>query len=186
MKHNKVIKPLLLVVDDDPETLVMIDELLRDEYRIKVATSGSNAIDIAKDEDIPDLILLDIMMPDLSGFDTCCLLKADPATKSIPIIFLTASTDNDSEVKGLEIGAADFISKPIRPAILKLRIHNILRMKQLQKRIASYALMQKNKVEELSVKADSGLSLKEHVAFLEEQLKTYKDSYDRFVGRHKK
>lgn len=122
-------KPTILVVDDTPDNLTLMSGLLRNLYKVKVANHGEKAIKVAQAPDKPDLILLDIMMPGLSGYDVCKILKDDPATRDIPIIFLTAMTATEDEKKGLEMGAADFITKPVNPPILMARVATQLHVK---------------------------------------------------------
>lgn len=119
----------ILVVDDTPDNLSLINDLLRDTYKVKVATNGEKALRIAGGEDAPDLILLDIMMPDMDGYEVCQKLKDAEATQDIPVIFLTARTDPEDERHGLELGAVDFITKPISPPLLLARVHNHLILK---------------------------------------------------------
>lgn len=132
-------RPTILVVDDSPDNLSLISGLLKDSYKLKVANNGEKAIKIAQAETKPDLILLDVMMPGISGYEVCETLKADPSTKDIPIIFLTAMTGADDEKKGLEIGGADYITKPISPPIVLARVKT-----QLQNKAASDFLRDKN------------------------------------------
>ena len=122
----------ILVVDDTPDNLIMMSELLKDEYKVKVANNGEKALKISQSQTPPDLILLDIMMPVMDGYEVCRQLKANPQTQHIPIIFLTAKTDATDETKGLEIGAIDYITKPINPAILMARVKTHLDIKRMQ------------------------------------------------------
>ncbi|MCP9791526.1 two-component system response regulator [Vulcanococcus limneticus Candia 3F8] len=122
-------RPTVLAVDDTPENLDLMSGLLQDRYRVKVAISGEKALQIARSDDPPDLILLDIMMPGLSGYEVCAQLKQDPATRAIPIIFLTAMTATEDETKGLEMGAVDFITKPVNPPIVLARVATHLQLK---------------------------------------------------------
>ncbi|HRK38293.1 MAG TPA: two-component system response regulator [Burkholderiaceae bacterium] len=122
-------KASVLVVDDTPDNLSLMSGLLKDRYRVKVANNGEKAIKIVQGDSPPDLILLDIMMPGLSGYDVCQILKADPATRDVPIIFLTAMTATEDEKKGLEMGAADFITKPVNPPIVLARVATHLQIK---------------------------------------------------------
>lgn len=122
-------KASVLVVDDTPDNLSLMSGLLKDRYRVKVANNGEKAIKIVQGDSPPDLILLDIMMPGLSGYEVCQILKADPATRHIPIIFLTAMTATEDEKKGLEMGAADFITKPVNPPIVLARVATHLQIK---------------------------------------------------------
>ena len=108
-------KPTILVVDDTPENLSMMSFLLKDLYKVKVANQGQKALRIAASEPRPDLILLDIMMPEMDGYEVCRQLQQDPQTRTIPIIFLTAKASIEDEEFGLELGAVDYITKPISP-----------------------------------------------------------------------
>ncbi len=114
-------KQTILVVDDKEENRLILNELLKLEYKVKTAKNGKIALKIIK-KDLPDLILLDVMMPEMSGFEVCEYLKADMSTSTIPIIFVTANDEDGEEAKGLELGAVDYITKPICPAIVKARI----------------------------------------------------------------
>jgi putative two-component system response regulator len=122
-------KPTVLVVDDTADNLAVISGLLKDLYKIKVAANGEKALQIARSGTPPDLILLDIMMPELSGYEVCTRLKSDPATSNIPVIFLSALSSADDERKGLELGAEDYVTKPVSPAILLARVKTHLRIK---------------------------------------------------------
>ena len=122
-------KPTVLVVDDTPDNLSLMSGLLKDLYKVKVANNGEKAIKIVHSDSPPDLILLDIMMPGLSGYDVCKILKDDHTTRDIPIIFLTAMTATDDEKKGLELGAVDFITKPVNPPIVMARVATQLQVK---------------------------------------------------------
>ena len=119
----------VLIVDDTPDNLSLMSALLKDRYKVKVAPSGDKALKIVRSGSHPDLILLDIMMPELSGYEVCQALKADPATRHIPIIFLTSMAETEDEKKGLEMGAADYITKPIHPPILLARVQTQLNLK---------------------------------------------------------
>jgi putative two-component system response regulator len=118
-----------MVVDDAPDNLALIFGLLKGTYQVMVANSGEKALRLLQGERKPDLILLDIMMPVLSGYDVIQRLKADPATRKIPVMFLTAMSEAADEKKGLEMGAADYITKPISPPILMARIRTQLENK---------------------------------------------------------
>ena len=122
----------ILVVDDAPDNLALMSSVLRDIYRVKVANSGEKALKIATAGPPPDLILLDIMMPGISGYEVCERLKADPVTRDIPVIFLTASAETDDEAHGLELGAVDYIIKPVAPTIVRARIDTHLKLKASQ------------------------------------------------------
>ena len=128
-------KPIVLIVDDTPSNLTLIHGLLKGEYLVKAATGGRNALHIAATVPPPDLILLDVMMPEMAGYEVCARLKADPALADIPVIFLTAMSDVDNEEKGFAVGAVDYITKPVSPPILKARIHTHLALHQAQQRL---------------------------------------------------
>ncbi len=119
----------ILVVDDTPENLTLMSGLLKENYKVKIANSGEKALKIAASETPPNLILLDIMMPGLDGFEVCRQLKNDPETKDIPVIFLTAKSEIEDEKKGLELGAVDYITKPISPPLVMARVKNNLALK---------------------------------------------------------
>jgi putative two-component system response regulator len=122
-------RPTVLVVDDTPDNLVLMSGLLKDDYRVKVANSGERALKIAISDNPPDLILLDIMMPEMDGYEVCKRLKAYPQTRSIPVIFLTAMAEVADETKGLSLGAVDYITKPISPPIVLARVKTHLKLK---------------------------------------------------------
>ena len=119
----------ILLVDDSPDNLILMSNLLKDTYKVKLATSGEKALLIALSDTPPDLILLDIMMPSMDGYEVCWRLKQDRRAMNIPVIFLTSKADVEDERKGLELGAADFISKPINPEIVMARVKNNLSLK---------------------------------------------------------
>lgn len=119
-------KQSILVVDDTPENITILSEVLCDDYRIRVATSGEKALKIIYSDEPPDLILLDIMMPGLSGLEICRRLKANPDRRRIPVIFVTAMSSIEDEERGLAIGAVDYITKPISPPIVKARVRTHL------------------------------------------------------------
>lgn len=122
-------RPLILVVDDTPANLSLMNDLLGTSYRIKAANSGARALRIAAAIPRPDLILLDIMMPEMDGFEVCRQLKADAQTRDIPVIFLTARTEVQDEQIGFQLGAVDYITKPISPPILLSRVQTHLTLK---------------------------------------------------------
>ena len=119
----------ILVVDDTPANLSLMTGLLRDDYKVKAAIDGEKALRIAQASPPPDLILLDIMMPGMDGYEVCRRLKADPATRDIPVIFLTAKSGVEDEKMGLDLGAVDYITKPISPPIVMARVRNHLVLK---------------------------------------------------------
>ena len=126
-------KPSILVVDDTPANLTLMTGLLQDDYQVRAATSGEKALKIACSENPPDLILLDIMMPEMDGHEVCRRLKADEKTYDIPIIFLTAMSEAEDEEKGLKLGAVDYITKPVSPPIALARIYTHITMHRQKK-----------------------------------------------------
>ena len=119
----------LLIVDDTPDNIALLSGLLKNRYRIKVATEGERALRIAALDPPPDLILLDIMMPGMDGYEVCERLKANSHTADIPVIFLTAKVQVEDEEKGLKLGAVDYITKPISPPIVLARVETHLMLK---------------------------------------------------------
>ncbi len=122
-------KATVLVVDDTPDNLSLMSGLLKDDYKVKVANNGEKALKIAQSDSPPDLILLDIMMPGMDGYEVCQHLKSDPATRDIPVIFLTAKVEVEDERRGLELGADDYLTKPVSPPIVMARVKNHLALK---------------------------------------------------------
>jgi CheY-like chemotaxis protein len=109
-------KPTILVVDDTPENLLLISDLLRKDYKVKVANNGTRALAIAQADIPPSLILLDIMMPDMDGYEVCRILKSSPATRDIPVVFLSAKTGDEQKV--LEMGGVGYLTKPVKSVLL--------------------------------------------------------------------
>ncbi len=120
--------PKILVVDDQPVNLQFIAHIFAGSYQVFTAESGQLALDMCHTT-LPDLILLDIMMPEMDGFEVCKRLKTNPATRDIPVIFITAHSDEASETRGLDLGAVDFISKPVNPAVVRARVKTHLTVK---------------------------------------------------------
>ena len=121
----------VLIVDDVEANVSILVDILEDHYDLAVAMDGRTALEIAR-EHPPDLILLDIMMPDMDGYEVCRQLKASPNTADLPVIFVTAMADPDDQTRGLEMGAVDYLTKPISPPILKARVKNHLELKWLR------------------------------------------------------
>jgi signal transduction histidine kinase len=126
-------KPTILVVDDTPDNLILMSSLLNGDYQVKIANGGAKALKIAASDSPPDLILLDIMMPEMDGYEVCRQLKLNPRTMHIPVIFLTAKSEVEDEKKGLELGAIDYITKPISPPIVLARVKNHLALQEIYK-----------------------------------------------------
>lgn len=133
-------KPLILMVDDMPANLHVLAAALKEKYRIKTATSGAAALDLAAREDHPKLILLDVMMPGMSGIEVLRHLRETPATRDIPVIFVSADTSEQSQLEGLELGADDYLTKPVVTTVLLARVRNILQRKraEAQLRLAAH------------------------------------------------
>jgi diguanylate cyclase (GGDEF)-like protein len=121
-------RPRLLVVDDQPVNIQILFEIFQRDHEVYFATSGKQTIEMAQ-KNLPDLILLDVVMPDMGGLEVCRLLKRDPDTREIPIIFVTAQDSAEDETKGLEAGAVDFITKPVNPAVVRARVQTHLTLK---------------------------------------------------------
>jgi putative two-component system response regulator len=130
MELELIAKKTVLLVDDSPDNLVLMNDLLKDLYKVKVANSGEKALRIATTGQPPDVVLLDVMMPEMDGYEVCRRLKANPATRDIPIIFLTAKSEVEDEKLGLDLGAVDYITKPISPPITLARVRNHLLLKE--------------------------------------------------------
>lgn len=118
-------RPRLLLVDDQPSNIQILYRLFRDDHQVFMATGGREAIDTCE-KVLPDLVLLDVMMPDLDGIEVCRILKSNPVTAHIPIVFITAHHEPAEEERGLEAGAVDFIAKPIHPRLVRARVRNHL------------------------------------------------------------
>lgn len=120
--------PCVLIVDDQPINIQALYRIFASDHRVLMATSGAKALSVCKD-DPPDLVLLDVVMPDMDGYEVCARLKAEEVTRDIPVIFVTSHTGVDEETKGLELGAVDFIAKPVNPAIVLARVKTHLTLK---------------------------------------------------------
>jgi sigma-B regulation protein RsbU (phosphoserine phosphatase) len=138
-------KQIILLVDDQPTNIQAAHNIFKDTFTIKMATSGARALDLAKVLPQPDLILLDIMMPEMDGYEVCSRLKADPGTRDIPVIFLTGKTDAEDEMKGFEVGAIDYVHKPFSPLVVQARVRTHLALREARKQVAE----EKRKVDSL-------------------------------------
>lgn len=121
-------KPKLLVVDDQPINIQVMHQVFGADYQVFMATNGEQALAICQSNQ-PDLVLLDVVMPGMDGFEVCTQLKANPDTRNIPVIFVTAHSDAAQETHGLSVGAVDFISKPVNPAVVRARVKTHLTLK---------------------------------------------------------
>ena len=127
-------RPRLLLVDDEPTNLQVLRHVLQADYRLLFATDGERALQVAR-EQRPDLVLLDIMMPNMDGYAVCCALKADAATASIPVIFITALNDSQDETAGFDVGGVDYLTKPVSPPVVRARVRthlSLVRMDELR------------------------------------------------------
>jgi len=129
-------KKVVLLVDDAPTNIQLVNSILKENYRIRVATNGAKALELAKGTPAPDLILLDIVMPEMDGYEVCARLKAAPETRDIPVIFLTGQTDTEDETRGFEVGAVDYIHKPFSPPIVKARVQTHLVLRGMREQLA--------------------------------------------------
>lgn len=129
----------VLIVDDEISNIEIINAILEDDFEISFATSGQQALDVARTI-YPDLILLDVLMPNMSGFEVCETLKKEPLLADVPVIFTTGLGDTADEVRGLELGAIDYVTKPIQPVVLRARVNNHIELKRLRDRLAEMAV----------------------------------------------
>jgi putative two-component system response regulator len=125
----------ILLVDDTPANLVVLNAALKDQYKLRIANAGEQALQLAERVPVPDLILLDIMMPNMDGYEVCRRLKGNSKTSDIPVIFLTAKTQEADEIMGFNVGAVDYIHKPLNPAIVSIRVKNHLMIQELKSAI---------------------------------------------------
>ena len=133
-------KKTVLLVDDAPANIQIVNSILKDLYKIRIATSGAKALELAKVTPLPDLILLDVMMPEMDGYEVCTQLKLDPLTQDIPVIFLTGQTEVEGETRGFAVGAVDYIHKPFSPAVVKARVHTHLVLRGIREQLAQQLL----------------------------------------------
>ncbi len=129
-------KERILIVDDTPDNIDLLVGVLQSDYEIMAAINGERALKIARSANKPDMILLDIMMPGMDGYEVCRQLKADPATSEIPVIFITAKTEVADETQGFALGAVDYITKPISPPIVRARVHTHLTLHDQRRAMA--------------------------------------------------
>jgi sigma-B regulation protein RsbU (phosphoserine phosphatase) len=137
----------VLLVDDAPTNIQVVNSILKDTYKIRIATNGAKALDIANQLPAPDLILLDVMMPEMDGYEVCSRLKSADQTRDIPVIFLTGQTEIEDETKGFELGAVDYIHKPFSPAVVKARVHTHLVLRGIREQLASQLLIIRREME---------------------------------------
>ena len=133
-------KKILLLVDDEPSNIQVVNSILKDFYKIRIATNGAKALELVKVAPPPDLILLDVMMPGMDGYEVCTALKADPHTHDIPVIFLTGKTETEDETRGFDVGAVDYIHKPFSPAVVRARVQTHLALRGIRQQLAAQLL----------------------------------------------
>jgi phosphoserine phosphatase RsbU/P len=146
-QRAKSAQKLILIVDDTPTNLAVISGALKDSYKTKVATNGQKALALASGEDKPDLILLDVMMPEMDGYEVCSRLKADPATCEIPVIFLTGQTSAEDETRGFSVGAVDYVHKPFSPAVVEARVRSHIFLREARAQLAAQLLALNTEIE---------------------------------------
>ena len=129
-------KKTFLVVDDAPANIRVVNEILHPKYKVRIATNGAKALELAAATPPPDLILLDVIMPEMDGYAVCDHLKADPATRDIPVIFLTGQTETEDETRGFECGAVDYIHKPFSSAVVVARVQTHLALREARELLA--------------------------------------------------
>jgi len=178
-------KPTILVVDDTPSNIRLLSGLLKAEYRVRAATSGPDALAVLAGKELPGLILIDVMMPDMDGYEVCRRIKSDPRTSAIPVIFITARNDVEGESKGFETGAGDYITKPFSLPIVMQRVRTHFQLKRYQDYLEEIV---RDKTSQLE-------SEKDHAVFLrhktEKQLELFLltlasaiESRDSYTGGH--
>ncbi|MDH4989548.1 diguanylate cyclase [Aquamicrobium lusatiense] len=132
-------RPTILIVDDEISNIEIMNAILEDDYEICFATSGQQALETAR-ANLPDLILLDILMPEMDGFEVCRRLKNEALLADVPVIFTTGLGDTEDEVRGLSLGAIDYVTKPIQPVVLRARVSNHIELKRLRDQLAEMAV----------------------------------------------
>ncbi len=137
----------LLLVDDAPANIQVANSILKDDYRVRVATSGAKALELVQEKPAPDLILLDVEMPEMDGYEVCRRLKTDPETREIPVIFLTGKTEAEDETRGFSVGAVDYIHKPFSPSVMKARVQTHLALRETREQLARQLSAIQNELE---------------------------------------
>ena len=172
----KSIKPRILAIDDTPANLMTLGAALAEEYDLQFATSGQQGLTLAAGAP-PDLVLLDIMMPEMDGYEVCRQLKADPSLQNIPVIFITALAEMDAEAAGLELGAADYLTKPINVGIARQRIRNLLEREQLRKEVETERNLLEQRVAERTAELKAVAGSREKALAAAEQLSALKTQF---------
>ncbi|MEW6519382.1 MAG: response regulator [Thermodesulfobacteriota bacterium] len=167
----------LLFVDDVPANIRILVEMLRLEYDVIFADNGLEALRLAAENPQPDLILLDIMMPQMDGYEVCRKLKENEATRAIPVMFITALIDEEDEAMGLSLGAVDYIRKPFNMAIVKSRIKTHLDLKhhrdELLKKTAELTALNAQLAREIQERKKTEAMVQEHLGYLQQLIKDH-------------
>jgi sigma-B regulation protein RsbU (phosphoserine phosphatase) len=140
-------KKTVLVVDDAPSNIQIVSSILKDTYKIRVATNGAKALELMKVAPPPDLILLDVVMPDMNGYEVCSRLKMDTETRDVPVIFLTGQTEIEDETRGFDVGAVDYIHKPFSAPVVKARVQTHLALRGMRQQLALQLLAMQKEME---------------------------------------
>ncbi|HUR41615.1 MAG TPA: HD domain-containing phosphohydrolase [Verrucomicrobiae bacterium] len=148
MPEQSLSRPTVLVVDDTPENIDVLNGILKQDYTVRVATSGERALALARTEPTPDIVLLDVMMPTIDGYEVCRRLKADEQTRRIPVIFITAMSEIEDEMRGFELGAVDYISKPVSPPIVRARVRTHLHLYDQKRHLIEVVRQRTHELEE--------------------------------------
>jgi putative two-component system response regulator len=145
---DSVVKPVVLVVDDTPENIDVLNGILQEDHTVRAATSGEKALAIARTKPQPDLILLDVMMPGMDGYEVCRRLKSDYQTQKIPVIFVTAMNETEDETRGFDLGAVDYITKPVSPSVVRARVRTHISLYDQKRHLIELVRQRTNELEE--------------------------------------
>ena len=186
-------RPNILIVDDEPANIDMLGEVLMPEHKIRVVVNGPEAIEIALSSNPPDLILLDIMMPDMDGYEVCRRLKSDQRTSRIPIIFITAKSEEEDEHKGFQLGAVDYITKPFRLSVVQARVRTHVALKNYQDHMETMVRMQTENIRaanetlqrEVDERKKAQTMLEQTNRSLEESLRRLQETQDNLIQSEK-
>ncbi len=159
----------ILAVDDKPENLALLADILSADYRLQVARDGRRALELAQDDPQPDLILLDLMMPGMDGYAVCQALKANPRTSRIPVVFLTAKNEISDELKGFELGAVDYLTKPVSPHLLQARVRSHLTLANLTRNLQTRVSERTRELEAQIRERDIALARADYLALNDPQ-----------------